>query len=560
MPRSFDYRTSAPTSRGKRAILQALFAGLAGLVVVVFGACGPDGSNDRDSAAPTETSANQEAASQLETEAGDPSGVPRPRRIILISLDTVGARNVGGYSDGPTPNLEKIGKDGVRFDRFYAAATYTLPSHMSILTGLDPIEHGVVNLPSRLAPEVPTLATQLQEAGYRTKAVVEGGYIKDDYGFDQGFAEFTILKKHKDLVRTSIWGVLDWMRSEKETPYFLFLHTYMAHHPYAGYADFRNKHPELDLLDDQEISELREQYNREVPYPAPRDIPDELRHLCTFYNFNLSNYGEWIGCGDKDIKPDFQESEYFEVYRDGLLEGHREGIRRSDRMVGQIRDTLIELGQLEDTLLIVTSDHGEGIFEHSIHGHDYLPFDEVVKVPLFLSYPRRIDGGQVVPGLTWHLDLFPTVLSLAQVEFDSNLSGTNLASVLLNEDEIPPDRTIHPVLLRPPGRSRLPMRRMTIQGDYKFIEGSRHYGDPDGLLFDLANSPEEDKNLIKARPELFAEMETLTSDYEDGLTPGEPIHQETRERISPFPGEVEPFKLSDEDQKELEALGYIFDD
>jgi arylsulfatase A-like enzyme len=484
----------------------------------------------------------------------------RPQRIILISLDTIGARNVGGYSDARTPNLEKIAKDGVRFDRFYAASTYTLPSHVSMLTGLDAIEHGVVNSPSRLAPEVPTLASELQNAGYETKAIVEGGFVKANRGFDQGFSEFTELKKHKSLVSTSVWGLLDWMRSKKEAPYFLFLHTYVAHAPYAGFDDFRNRHPELELPADDEIAELKAKYNREKHYPAPKDIPTELRHMCTFYNMNSPDVDDWIGCGDKFFWKSFLESRHFEVYREGLLEAHREGIRLGDRMVGQVRDALIELGQLEDTLLIVTSDHGEGMFEHSIHGHDYLPHDEVVKVPLFLSYPRMIPGGQVVSGLSWHLDLYPTILSLAQLPFDPGLLGEDLSSGVLQEGAIDPDRTIHPLLLRSPGRAHLPMRRMTIKGAFKFIPGSEHYGDPDGLLFDLQDSPDEVENLRTSRPEVFTELRGLALDFDAGLTPGEPIHQETGERLSPFPGEVNPFEMAPEDQKELEALGYLFDD
>jgi arylsulfatase A-like enzyme len=496
---------------------------------------------------------------------GDASGsttasdTPRPQRIILISLDTVGARNVGGYSDGRTPNLEKIAKDGVRFDRFYSASTYTLPSHMSMLTGLDAIEHGVVNMPSRLAPDVPTLATELRKSGYETKAIVEGGFVDENFGFDQGFSEFTRLKHKKGLVKTSIWGVLDWMRSKEKTPYFLFLHTYAAHAPYGGFDDFRNRHPKLDLPDEEEIARLKAQYNREEHYPAPRNIPVELRFMCTFYNMNSPEKGDWIGCGDQVFKEDFLESQHFEVYRAGLLEAHREGIRLGDRMIGQVRDTLIELGQLDDTLLIVTSDHGEGMFEHSIHGHGYLPHDEVVKVPLFLSYPRRISGGQVVRGLSWHLDLFPTILSLARIPFDADLLGEDLTRVILNEETINPDRAIHPVLLRPTNRAPLPMRRMTLKGDHKFIEGHRLYGDPEGLLFDLKESPDEDENLRRSRPEIFRELRDLGHDYEGSLTPGEPIHRETGEPISPFPGEVEPFELSEELTRALTELGYIID-
>ena len=102
--------------------------------------------------------------------------------------------------------------------------------------------------------------------------------------------------------------------------------------------------------------------------------------------------------------------------------------------------------------------------------------------------------------------------------------------------------------------------RPAIGIDPAIIEGNPHFGDPEGLLFDLAASAEESENLRSARPELFEELRGLASDYEGSLTPGEPVHQETGERISPFPGDVEPFELTDEEQSELQALGYFFDD
>lgn len=527
---------------------------LSSIVLSFVAACGSETSLDQQLSTDPPQVQN---AQQVNTTDSNPSGPPRPKRIILISLDTVGARNVGGYSDGPTPNLEKIGKDGVRFDRFYAASTYTLPSHMSMLTGLDAIEHGVVNLPSRLAPEVPTLATELRKAGYDTKAIVEGGFVHESFGFDQGFSEFTRLKKKRDLTKTSIWGVLDWIHSMNEEPYFLFLHSYVAHAPYAGFDDFRYRHPELKLPSDEEIADLKARYNRDAHYPASRDVPAELRFMCTFYNMNSTEKGDWIGCGDQNLKEDFLESEHFEIYRQGLLEAHREGIRQGDRMVGQIRDALIELGQWEDTLFVITSDHGEGMFEHSIHGHGYIPHDEVVKVPLFLSYPKRIEGGQIVRGLSWHLDLFPTILSLAQLPFEPSLIGEDLSGVLLREEKIRTDRAIHPVLLRPANRTPLPMRRMTLKGAFKFIQGSEHYGDPDGLLFDLDDSPDEVENLRQSNTKVFTELRELALDYDGTLTPGEPIHKETREPVSPFPGTVEPFELSEDLKRALAELGYI---
>jgi hypothetical protein len=151
-------------------------------------------------------------------------------------------------------------------------------------------------------------------------------------------------------------------------------------------------------------------------------------------------------------------------------------------------------------------------------------------------------------------------LSLADADFDSDLHGLDLSGVVLGEDPIDEDRAIHPILLRPANRTHMPRRRMTLKGDFKFIEGHRLFGDAEGLLFDVEHSPEEDENLRESKTEVFTELRELALDYDGGLTPGEPIHRETKERISPFPGDVEPFELSDEVRRGLAELGYLVDD
>ncbi len=508
--------------------------------------------------APAESPTNQAEGDPLE-QGGE--AVLRPRRIILISLDTVGAKHVAGYANADTPNLRKIALEGARFARFYAVSTYTLPSHMSMLTGLSPIEHGVVNFASGLSPKTQTLASILKDAGYLTRGFHEGGFVNPDFGFGRGFDDYEE-RGLKELAGVSIWGVLDWMREVGDAPYFLFVHTFIAHTPYRGFESARVQHPELGLPDAEQVAALKQQYDRRgatSDHVASREIPADTRHLCTLYNTISDQIGDYLDCGDRFIKEEFTTGTHFEGYRQAILESHRSEIRRGDSMVGKLRDLLREQGQWDDTLFIVSSDHGDGIFEHGTHGHDYSPFNEIIKVPLILSYPRRVPGSQVVDGLSWHLDLLPTILSFAQLPVPAELRGRDLSKVLLEGAKISPDRAIYPVLLRPAHRNHIPMRRMVLKGDLKYIEGHRHFGDPDGLLFDLAASPDEDENLRESNPAAFAELAALSRRYAASLHPGSPIHQETGDEISAFPGEVEPLELPEERKRELEALGYIFE-
>lgn len=470
------------------------------------------------------------------------------------------ADHVAGYTDANTLALRTIAEEGAVFEDFYAASTYTLPSHMSMLTGLSPIEHGVVNYMSKLGPDVPTLATQLAAAGYRTQAFQEGGYVGERFGFDRGFVEYAE-KAPKQVVIISLWSVLDWIREAGDEPYFLFLHTYSAHSPYGGFETYRAEHPELGLPSDGEILELRSEYQRKTYrtyFPASRDIPLETRRMCTLYNALADSVGDQLGCGDRHLLEEFIEGPNFESHLGAIVAGYDNGILRADRAIAKIRELLIDLGQWEDTLFIVTSDHGDGFFEHELFGHDYLPFNEVLKVPLILSYPRRIPGGRVLEGLTWHLDLAPTILSLAQTPVPDGLQGRDLTPALLGREALPEDRVIYPVLLRVVLRAHMPMRRMALRGNLKYIEGHEAYGDSEGLLFDLGADPEEIRNLRNARPEEVAEFEALIESHVKGLEPGSPVHQKTGASVSPFPGDVEPVEIDEEDKEKMRALGYLF--
>ncbi len=487
----------------------------------------------------------------------------RPGRIILFSMDTVRADRVSGYGTASTtPNLEEIAAEGARFTDFYAAASFTLPATMSIFTGLDAIEHGLWNEAAVLAPEVPTLAELLRKAGYRTQAFHEGGYVDPEFGFDRGFDRYTAYPQRK-VVEESLWSILDWMRSAENEPYFLFLHTYAAHDPYGGFEHYRREHPERGLPTREQIQQWRRKYPAREPGAASHAsmVPDEIRRLCSLFNQLANDNSERLSCGYNNLSARFPDTPHFELDRSAMLHGYDDRIRSIDRSIGQIRSLLIELDQWDDTLFIITSDHGEAFFEHGLYRHDQVPFNEVLKVPLIVSYPRllRERGVRAVAGITWHLDLLPTILSLANVPYPGKLRGIDLAPLLIESGKEDPadDRVVFPGVLRIPNEGMEPIRRVAVGNRFKLIEGHAKFGDSEGLLFDLQESPEEEHNLRTERIETFNQMIEQVRRYERELEPRPAIHRETRKPITSRPGEFSAkFTLSPEEEETLRALGY----
>ena len=481
----------------------------------------------------------------------------RPDRIILISMDTVRADRVSGYGAADTtPELAAIASEGRLFRDFYGASNYTLPSHMSLFTGRDPKAHGVDTLHGRLAPVIPTLTELLAKAGYRTRGFHEGGYVAARFGFDRGFEQYS-RNDRVSLVRDGLDDVVDWMKGTTGSPYFLFVHTYAAHEPYGGLERYREEDPDRRLASQAGIQRRIERL-QDKPTPMAMDRiekRDELRELMR--EQTLLNYlrePDEPSFAKLYLGAEFAETEHFERDRAQLMRSYDLRIGEIDAAIGRIKSTLVELGEWEGTLLIVTSDHGEAFFEHGTERHDYSPFNEVLKIPLIVSYPRVISrqDDHVVEGLAWHLDLMPTILSLAGVPRPDGLSGLDLTPMLVGDSRIDDGREIFPATLRTPTRPKVPLRRVALSGSHKWIEGHELFGDEEGFLFRLDVDPEEKTNVRIREGEVFAALRSAASAYDSSLTRVPP------ESSAPS-GDTDPdaSELSGEFLEDMRALGYV---
>jgi arylsulfatase A-like enzyme len=475
-----------------------------------------------------------------------------PRRIILLVMDTVRADRVAGHDGAAadaTPALREIAAEGVLFRRFYAAANYTLPAHMSMFTGLDPDEHRVGAPGSEsLLPGVVTLAGLLREAGYRSQAFHEGGFVAARFGFARGFDSYTHMPR-ATVVGENLGKVLRWLREREDEPYFLFLHTYAAHRPYGGYDRHRARYPERLGRSERDIGRLLRRYplKRRKEFLDSGKLAPELVEFCTLFNQFADRQ---LGCGGAFLPPDYPSRPHFEEDIAGIIASYDDRVARIDVAVRKIRAVLRERGEWEDTLLVVTSDHGEAFFEHGIYMHDYAPFDEVLRVPLIISYPRvlRVGGGRVVDGIAWHLDLMPTILGLAGVAVPDGLQGVDLTPVLLGRDELARDRAIFPRVSSPQDDGR-PVRRVVIRGFSKHFDGHPEFGDEQGMLFDLARDPNERENLWRSHTELREELLQRRDEYQRSLR--RPTAEPVGEGGDPLEG------VPEDEEAFLRALGYL---
>ncbi len=298
----------------------------------------------------------------------------RPLNVLLITLDTTRADRLGcyGYSLARTPVLDRLAREGVVFERAYAPVPLTLPSHASMLTGLYPPEHGLRNNGKAALPlGLPTLATELQAAGYETGAFVAAFVLDRKFGLQRGFARYDAdlslsdpsLHGHHQYRDGSlvIDAALRWLRprSRSGKPFFCWVHLFDPHFPYLPREDrFGNEFADR-------------------PYDAELAYVDE----------------------------------------------------QLDRLIS----TLEESGALDDTVIVVVGDHGESLGEHGELTHSMTVYDATLRVPLLVVSPKEGRPGHRVAEPVSLVDLTPTLLDQLGQKPIAKASGRSLRSALRGE-------------------------------------------------------------------------------------------------------------------------------
>ncbi len=314
----------------------------------------------------------------------------RFRGIILISLDTLSAEHLGlyGYHRDTSPFLDGLGERAVVFDNAVVQLPGTLPSHMSIFTGLYPSEHDVFPIDSVLSEEIPTLPELLKAGGIRTGGHTEDGYVSGRYGFSRGFDEW-------DDHRVPLWygGDTIFVRGLRflenltaDQPFFLFLHTYAVHDPY---------------------NPPKECQSTFWKGAAPADAPPPTSETLLAHNQGLIT-----------VSPEV--ADYFRALYD-------EEILCLDRYLERFFADLEGMGILEDTLVILTADHGEEFLEHGKLAHDQI-YNENLHVPLIMVFPDQKRGLRV-PDLVESIDIMPTILELTGLDAPQHISGQSLVGL-----------------------------------------------------------------------------------------------------------------------------------
>ena len=312
-----------------------------------------------------------------------------PPNVLLVSIDTLRADRLGCYGHGrdTTPALDRLARErAVRFARAVAEAPWTLPSHVTMLSGLHPLSHGVRKPDLAPSDEVALLAERLRGSHY-SFAITDGGWISEHWGFARGFDSFQA--RDQDIDR-SVEQVLEYVRHRRDKgPWFGFLHTYDVHCPYDPPPPYAGR------------------------FASPEAEPIEVAGRCGNPDFNSMH-----------VTPG--QARY-------LSDRYDEDVRRVDDALGVLFEALGALDLWKDTVVIVTSDHGEEFLEHGQIGHERTLSEEALAIPLLVAAPGV--APRVVEEVVGLADLVPTVLELAGRVREGRLDGRSLVPLLRGEPD-----------------------------------------------------------------------------------------------------------------------------
>ncbi len=432
--------------------------------------------------------------------------------LLVISIDTLRADRLGcyGYARGTSPNLDKFLARGAVFEHAISAAPWTLPSYASLFTGLYPASHraGVVTgreklwgrdeiaqgkgqkISETLRADVPTLAALLKDAGWRTAAFYNNPFIDPVRKIDRGFEQYT---GYQYNASSGVDLAQKWIDAHSSSRWFLFLHLIDPHHPYAPPAPYDERFAGLSVE------------------PIPDWLPDRAALVA----------GP-VGAETKKHLSDLYDGE----------------IAFADAQLGRLFDALEKSGELARTLVVFHSDHGEEFWEHGGFEHGHALHEELLRVPLAIVFPPRLNGGMRIPSRVRTVDVFPTVLELLGLPVPEKIDGQSLLPLFDTEAPEARDALSEGILWG--DREIKSYARSTL----KLVAS----GSADDRLFDFERDPEEREN-VAAVPTYAEPVKAIRALLEER-------HARTQ-AIVPSKG---PGELTAEDIQRLKNLGYLGED
>ena len=448
-----------------------------------------------------------------------PGGVVSIKRVIMITVDTLRRDAVGCYNPDVdyTPQMDRFAGDCTLFNNAFSSAPWTYPAVASILTGLAPAVHSLTDGKSALPENVPTMAEAMRNAGYHTAAIGFNGLLTARSKLDRGFQEYHWVPVQSVQVPNFDIGLthnllkacgsrkpdgagltdhaIQWLKKHSGQEFFLWLHYFDPHMPYTPPVPFQPTDPEM-LARGTRFSETRAGRMGSTAKTA-----EERAWIRTLYE------GE---------------------------------VAYVDAQLGRFLDTLKQLNLYEDSLILLTSDHGEELWDHGRFEHGHTLYNELIHVPLLVKLPgvqpqTRVDASVSTQAVA------PTILELCGVQTQASESMSPSFSSLFDAQD--------QSFLEAPIFGGAPIFHEPLESVvFDRMKYVRSVLSGQEWLFNLAEDPEERNSLVYLDPASAVKGRQLLE-----------AAREADERVITELGiqKSDADRLNPEDIRSLEALGYL---
>jgi choline-sulfatase len=434
-----------------------------------------------------------------------PPPTSRPRGVIMLVMDTARADAFSPFNEHSrlrTPAFDRLATGSAVFLNAYANENWTKPSVATILSGLYPSTHGAKREPDVLSKDVTLLPEILQRRGFATAAFIANGYCSEKFGFRRGWDVYRnyIRENRPSQAEHVLSDALAWLDSNPRSRFFLYIQTIDPHVTYSPPRDHvRAYHPE--------------------PYQGP-------------IGPTLDGYEQAaISQGKKPVTA--ADIRWIRALYDAEISYH-------DEHLGRFLDALSASNVLDQTLVIVTNDHGEEIDDHGRHGHGHTLYQELIRSPLLMRYPPLISPTRV-RAIVESVDLLPTVAELLGLPAQPGLDGVSLTPTLVGR---PPSLPTYALA------EFLDDQRALMVGRWKLLAGANGWR----KLYDLESDPQEQIDL-GAR----AHVARRLCEQHLGEALATPAKAARFGDVRATPRRFRPAKVKQDSElrRQLEALGYF---
>jgi len=463
------------------------------------------------------------------------------RNVVVILVDCLRADHLGcyGYARKTSPFLDHIARSGITFENCVAPSSWTIPSVVSLFTGVYPQQHGVNTLGTIIPEELSMLQKIVEKNGVETAAFITNDYLSPRFGYAKGFSHYFdhyLDQEFREYVASRLFFLNALLHFKNNFFYPFSVDPGGARWWSIGFPPFNHEKISAERVTDDML--------KWIDIHSDKPFYVYLHYMDVHCPYDTI----WYPLFDNEVYPD-------QDLKGKLINTYDGRITYVDRQIKRIWEELVNRNLSEDTLLIITADHGEELYDHEGTGHCTTLYDELIRVPLIMLYPSLPGMGQRVKNQVQLIDLPNTILKFLDLPVPDQMRGQSLLS--LTDGFSPPFEPANALSYTTRWRKSLKTKEgrelwekkvwnqggiltsLRIDNEWKVIIGD----DGQSKLFNLKEDKREQNNLKGIEPFIFKDLKKKL--------------MEASSRLKRFDPGQEKLELPTETINKLKALGYL---